>query len=77
MKCVSVRLGNAIGQDIWELESICWGVGADKLLMMWGEGEDDTKGKHNPFTTATYHLLGEPEITIEYSIFLDKWQYSK
>ena len=26
MRCVDVGLGNAIGQDIWELESICWGA---------------------------------------------------
>ena len=41
MRCVSVRLGNAIGQDIWELASICWGVVVEKLMMMWGVGEDD------------------------------------
>ena len=27
MKCVSVELGKLIGQDMWELESICWGGG--------------------------------------------------
>ena len=36
VKCVSARLGNVIGQDIWELESICWGVGVEKLVGMWG-----------------------------------------
>ena len=41
MRFVSVRLGNAIGQDIWELASICWGVVVEKLMMMWGAGEDD------------------------------------
>ena len=55
VKCVSVRLGNAIGQDIWELESICWGVGVEKLMMMWGEGEDETKGGARLITTVTNH----------------------
>ena len=41
MKCVDVGLGNVIGQDMWELENICWGVGVEKLMGMWGVGEDD------------------------------------
>ena len=45
MKCVSVKLGNVIGQDMWELESICWGAVVEKLMMMRGEGEDETKGQ--------------------------------
>ena len=57
MKCVSVRLGNVIGQDIWELGSICWGAVVEKLMLMWGVWEDDTKGKHNPFTTSTYTVV--------------------
>ena len=36
VKCVSVRLGNVIGQDIWELESICWGAVVEKLMVIWG-----------------------------------------
>ena len=50
---MSVRLGNAIGQDIWELESICWGVGVEKLMMMWGQGGDKTKGRADLQTTPT------------------------
>ena len=26
----------------------------EKLVGMWGVGEDDTKGKHNPYTTASH-----------------------
>ena len=36
--CVDVGLGNVIGQDIWELESICWGAVVEKLMGMWGAG---------------------------------------
>ena len=36
VKCVSARLGNVIGQDIWELESICWGAVVEKLMVLWG-----------------------------------------
>ena len=45
VKCVSARLGNVIGQDIWGVGSICWGSVAEKLVMMGGRGEDDTKGR--------------------------------
>ena len=55
---MGVRLGNAIGQNIWELESICWGVGVEKVMVMWGEGEDDTKGRVDLQTTDINHLLG-------------------
>ena len=53
VKCVSARLGNVIGQDIWEVRSICWGAVVEKLMVMWGRGEDKTKGKHSPFTTVS------------------------
>ena len=36
VKCVSARLGNVIGQDIWEVRSICWGAVVEKLMGMWG-----------------------------------------
>ena len=36
--CVDVGLGNVIGQDIWELESICWGAVVEKLMVLWGGG---------------------------------------
>ena len=45
VKCVSVEWGNLIGQDIWWVGSICWGVGVEKLMVMWGVEEDDTKGR--------------------------------
>ena len=28
-----------------------WGVGVEKLMMMWGQGEDDTKGREDLSTT--------------------------
>ena len=45
VKCVSVGWRNVIGQDIWEVRSICWGAVVEKLVVMGGVGEDDTKGK--------------------------------
>ena len=38
MKCVSVRLGNVIGQDIWQVGSICWGAVVEKLMVDVGGG---------------------------------------
>ena len=32
-----------------------WGVGVEKLMMMWGQGEDDTKGREDLSTTVTDH----------------------
>ena len=55
MKCVDVvdvGLGHVIGQDMWELENICWGVGVEKLMVIWGVGEDDTKGNASLITTV-------------------------
>ena len=54
VKCVSVELGNLIGQDMWELESICWGAVVEKLMLMWGVGKDEMKGKHVLPTTMIY-----------------------
>ena len=54
VKCVSVELGNLIGQDIWEVRSICWGAVVEKLVVMGGVGEDDTKGKARLPSTYTY-----------------------
>ena len=51
VKCVSVELGNLIGQDMWELESICRGAVVEKLMLMWGVGKDEMKGKHVLLTT--------------------------
>ena len=53
VKCVSVELENLIGQDIWEVRSICWGAVVEKLMGMWGVGEDEMKGKHVLLTTTT------------------------
>ena len=36
VKCVSVELGNLIGQDIWWVGSICWGAVVEKLVVMGG-----------------------------------------
>ena len=52
VKCVSVELGNLNGQDMWELESICWGAVVEKLMLMWGVGKDEMKGKHVLLTTV-------------------------
>ena len=55
VKCVDVvdvGLGHVIGQDMWELENICWGVGVEKLMVIWGVGEDDTKGNASLITTV-------------------------
>ena len=41
VKCVSVELGNLIGQDMWGVRSICSGAVVEKLMGMWGVGEDD------------------------------------
>ena len=57
VKCVSVELGNLIGQDIWWVGSICWGAVVEKLVVMGGVGEDDTKGKVSLITTIVYHIL--------------------
>ena len=57
VKCVSARLGNVIGQDIWEVRSICWGAVVEKLMLMWGAGEDDTKGRARPMPTILYLSL--------------------
>ena len=57
MRCVSVEWGHVIGQDIWELGSICWGVGVEKLMVMWGVGEDEMKGRHGLPTTPVYTVL--------------------
>ena len=54
VKCVSVELGNLIGQDIWQVGSICWGAVVEKLMMMWGVGEDDTKGRVRHITTLMH-----------------------
>ena len=54
VKCVSVELGNAIGQDIWWVGSICWGAVVEKLMVMWGVGKDEMKGKHVLPTTLLY-----------------------
>ena len=51
VKFASVRLGNVIGQDIWWVGSIFWGAVGEKLMMMWGVGEDDTKGRARPMPT--------------------------
>ena len=51
VKCVSVELGNLIGQDIWWVGSICWGAVVEKLVVMGGVGEDEMKGKHVLLTT--------------------------
>ena len=53
VKCVSVRLGNVIGQDMWELESICWGAVVEKLMVLWGEVEDETQGRAKLTTTTS------------------------
>ena len=37
-KCMSVRLGNVIGQDIWWVGSICWGAVVEELVVMGGWG---------------------------------------
>ena len=49
--CVSARLGNVIGQDMWRVGSICWGAVVEKLMVMWRVGEDDTKGRARPLPT--------------------------
>ena len=54
VKCVSVEWGNLIGQDIWWVGSICWGVGVEKLMVMWGVEEDDTKGRARLPSTLRY-----------------------
>ena len=54
VKCVSVEWGNLIGQDIWWVRSMCWGAVVEKLMVMWGVGEDDTKGKVSLITTAIH-----------------------
>ena len=38
VKCVSARLGNVIGQDIWEVRSICRGAVVEELVVMGGGG---------------------------------------
>ena len=55
VKCVSVEWGNLIGQDIWWVGSICWGVGVEKLMVMWGVEEDDTKGRARLPSTVSHH----------------------
>ena len=57
VKCVSVRLGNVIGQDIWWVGSICWGAVVEELVVMGGVGEDEMKGKHVLLTTIWYKFL--------------------
>ena len=32
---------------------VMWRVGVEKLMMMWGQGEDETKGKGDLHTTIT------------------------
>ena len=54
VKYVSVEWGNVIGQDIWEVRSICLGVVVEKLMGMWGVEEDDTKGRARLPSTIIY-----------------------
>ena len=58
-KCVSVRLGNVIGQDIWWVGSICWGAVVEKLVVMGGVGEDEMKGKHVLLTTDKHNIWNQ------------------
>ena len=60
VKCVSVELGNLIGQDIWWVGSICWGAVVEKLVVMGGVGEDEMKGKHVLLTTIKHPFWGIP-----------------
>jgi len=64
VKCVSVELGKLIGQDMWELESICWGAVVEKLMLMWGAGKDEMKGKHVLLTTCIYIGMNTPNIAV-------------
>ena len=73
MKCVSVELGNLIGQDMWELESICWGAVVEKLMLMWGVGKDEMKGKHVLPTTITY-LIFHNDICVYIYIYIYTYQ---
>ena len=71
VKCVSVELGNLIGQDIWEVRSICWGAVVEKLVVMGGVGEDDTKGKARLPSTYIYILYGKiGEVDVVYFVIL-------
>ena len=64
VKCVSVELGNLIVQDMWELESICWGAVVEKLMLMWGVGKDEMKGKRVLLTTIMYMHCAHRILTI-------------
>ena len=48
VKYVNVEWGNAIGQDIWWVGSICWGAVVEKLMVMWGGGGGWDEGKAWP-----------------------------
>ena len=48
VKYVNVEWGNAIGQDIWWVGSICWGAVVEKLMGMWGGGGGWDEGKAWP-----------------------------
>ena len=57
VKYVNVEWGNAIGQDIWWVGSICCGAVVEKLTMMWGVGKDEMKGRHGLLTTVYQSIL--------------------
>ena len=54
VKCVSARSGNAIGQDMWRVGSICGGRWWKSWCWCGWVGEDDTKGRARPLTTYIY-----------------------
>ena len=35
---------------------VMWGEVVEKLMMMWGQGEDDTKGREDLNTTYIYSI---------------------
>ena len=73
VKCVSVRLGNVIGQDMWELESICWGAVVEKLMVLWGEVEDETQGRAKLTTPDVHHPIMSAVPSISLPLFLTCW----
>ena len=47
-----------------------WGVVVEKLMMMWGQGEDDTKGRVSLITTNRHLGVSKNRDTPKSSILI-------